>query len=103
MCLGCYQEAGEPKIYNDKVKKATMLINKVYEYSCVSGNLHAQLDDYNLSNEFFEDKKMKVYDEDAPVEQITIEQQLYALLRIMTEPERVSAVALYDGFWYFGS
>jgi hypothetical protein len=101
MCLGCYEEAGKPKIYNDKVKEAVNLIKEVYEHSCVGGNLHVQIDDYNLSDDFFKDEEMEVYDENAPAEQIAIERQLYALLRIMTEQERVSAVALYDGFWHF--
>jgi hypothetical protein len=99
MCLGCYKEYGSPKIYNDKVKEAVALIGEFYENYSYDGNLHVQIDDYNLGDAFFKDEELVVYNENAPAEQIEIERKLYALLRTMSEQERASAVALYDGFW----
>lgn len=99
MCLGCYAEAGFPKIISPTTRHLVELSEKVYEFSCVGGNLHCELDDWNLEDNFFEDDEMKVYHPDSsPPEQIAVERECYAALKAATEDERYSAMALRDGY-----
>lgn len=122
MCYGCWEEVGKPTIDTTAVRAAAEAVAAVYEYSCVGGNLHIVLDDWNLDDgnlEFcrqciegagvmpldgstfpahlrYNDKKRLNAD---PPEQLAAEQRCYELFRALTEEERASALALSDGFW----
>lgn len=122
MCYGCWEEAGKPQIDNEKVRAAVPLIAEVYGYSCVGGNLHIVLDDWNIEDgnlEFcsgcingagvmpledgaadchqrYNDEKRKNPD---PPDQLAAERACCDAFMAMTEDERSSALALYDQFW----
>jgi len=98
MCLGCYAEAGFPKLVSPTTKRIVELSEKVYEFSCVGGNLHCELDDWNLEDGFFEDAELKPYDPNVRAEQLAAERECYAALKAATEEERYSALALRDGY-----
>lgn len=50
MCIGCYEDYGSPM--PDAVSSATIpLVEAVYEWSAVGGNLHIVLDDWNIEDE----------------------------------------------------
>lgn len=79
-----------------------MLIERVYEYSSVGGNLHIAVDDWNLEDEHLESCaefiEESVTEGEAGKEQISAERACLSSLKMMTLDERVSAVAIADGF-----
>lgn len=97
MCEVCWKDAGSPQIWNKKVELAVKLITAVYEIACTGGNLHAQIDDYNLDEGHFQE--FNPYFKDITEEQATIEQECFKHLQTMSEDERYSAVAFYDEYW----
>lgn len=98
MCFGCWVEYGSPTIRNDRTLAAVDLIGAVYEHSCVGGNLHVQLDDWNIEDEFFEGD-MTVYKcHEATPEQLAAERACYAAFKAMSLAERASALAFYSRF-----
>lgn len=95
MCEGCYAEYGSPTIRNEKTDAAAALIARVYEQNCVGGNLHVQLDDWNIEDEFFDEFTVHHESSDAA---LAVERQCFDLMKSMTLEERASALALYDGY-----
>jgi len=51
MCISCWQEYGSPKIINENVLSAVEVIRELYDESCVGGNLHIVVDDWNIEDE----------------------------------------------------
>lgn len=122
MCYGCWEEAGKPTIDTPAVRAAAAAIAEVYEHSCVGGNLHVVLDDWNLEDgnlEFCDGciqgagqmplepdahemhhqyNERKAADPDPP-DQLAAERRCHDLLKPLTEDERASALALHEGFW----
>lgn len=96
MCLGCYEEAGYPATVTDEARKAAALAARVYEFSCVGGNLHVQLDDWNLDDEFFDDPPT-LHDDVGP-EQMRAEQDCLAAFKALSCSDRHVALALADGY-----
>ena len=120
MCHGCWVEEGQPVVDTPTVRAAAKAIAEVYEHSCVGGNLHIVLDDWNLEddslafcdgcikrNGLMDPEHYKRFpndrrEEDSP-EQLAAERRCHDLFAAMTVPERASALALYDGFWKVSS
>lgn len=98
MCEGCYAEFRFPKIVTAATLRGAALADRVYEFSCVGGNLHIMLDDWNIDDEFFEDAEMKIWHHDASPEQIEAERTCYAALKSLPLDERVSVLALHQGY-----
>lgn len=101
MCVECWKEHGSPTIVNEKTVLAAYLIGKLYgdTEAITGGNLHCELDDFNVghfSNEFTQSR----YDRSVGPVQLYLERQIYIVMRDMTDDERASALALHDG--YFG-
>lgn len=101
MCQGCYNLYGEHKIANDSVLRAAKLIEQVYEFSCVGGNLHIVLDDWNIEDNNVEFCIRAITENkfNNTPEQLAIENECALLLRGMRMEERCSALGLYDKFW----
>lgn len=97
MCEGCYAEFGFPKVVNGDTLHAAGLMAKVYEFSCVGGNLHCELDDWNIDDVFFKDE-FKPYDVGVSAEQLAAERECFDALKAMSLDDRASALALYDKF-----
>lgn len=97
MCWQCWDNAGRPQIDTLGVRAAARAIAAVYECNCVGGNLHVQLDDWNLDDDQFDE--YRIYHDDTPDDQEAAERYCFGLLKALTEPERLSAVALHEGFW----
>ncbi len=95
MCLNCYQEYGSPVDKSPAVMEAVGLIERVYKHSAIGGNLHIQLDDWNLEDEHFE--AYEKYGE-TPAQQENAERLCFSVLARLTLSERASAMALYEGF-----
>jgi hypothetical protein len=104
------------------VRAAAAAIAEVYEHSCVGGNLHIVLDDWNLedgnlefcdgcitgagqmplepdAHEAHQRYNREKRDNPDPPEQLAAERRCHDLLKVLTEEERASALALNDGFW----
>jgi len=96
MCKSCWKENGSPLVYRDAVVQAVPLIEKVYEHSSVGGNLHCQLDDDNLSDEFFDE--FKIFDELTTKEQELDERICFEFLKQMSEDERRTSLGIYSGY-----
>lgn len=94
MCLNCYERFGEPKIVSEKTKAAAQLIAKVFEIHGTGGNLHCQIDDWNLEDEFFDELVEYTPTSD---EQRSAERACFNALKAMTLEERASALAIHDG------
>jgi len=102
MCTSCWITYGAPKIKNSRTKHAAELIAAVYEWSCVGGNAHVVIDDFNLETHNI--KYCIQYNKDNPresdadnpgAEQAVTDECLQALLAL-TIDERASALALHD-------
>ena len=103
MCENCYRGYGSPTIVNEKVLAAVTLVRQVYESSCVGGNLHIALDDWNLDDDnlkFCSNEIDKAGNEgrDSPLE-LKVERACCDAFMAMSEDERASALAIHDGFW----
>jgi len=98
MCEYCWMKVGSPQIWNEKVETGIKLMKGVYEFDEIGGNLHPQLDDYNLQDCFFEEYE-PFFDEKVSAAQDMAERTCFIHFQNMTEDERYSAVAHYDGIW----
>jgi len=101
MCYGCYEDAGSPAIVNEKTKATAALVAKVYEFSCVGGNAHNVVDDWNLKDHNIRwclDEALKENAHEADSEQLAAERACLEALLALTDDERASAMALHDGF-----
>jgi hypothetical protein len=123
MCYGCWEDEGKPVIDTPAVRAATASVALVYEHSCVGGNLHIVLDDWNLDDgnlafcegcidgagqmpgidttsdvghQRYNEKKRAHPD---PPAKLAAERRCLDLFKALSEKERASALALYDGFW----
>jgi hypothetical protein len=117
MCHGCWTgEYNTPRIDTPAVRAIAPLAQRVYEFSCVGGNLHVVLDDWNLEDHNLEfcqgqlDRRGQPDPEwaarvrwkptpDDPPEQLAAEQACLDALKGLTLPERASALAYFEGFW----
>jgi hypothetical protein len=100
MCVYCWEEYGSPKILNADVLKAVSFISAIYEFSTVGGNLHVQLDDWNIDDEYWE--QFSSFRDDATEEELKIERQCFETMGKLSVNERASALALYNGYWPHG-
>ncbi len=101
MCYGCYEEAGFPAIVNEKTKAAAALIDKVYEFSCVGGNAHIVVEDWNLEDDNIRwclDEALKTNVHGADAAQLAAESACLEALLMLSGDERASAMALHEGF-----
>lgn len=96
MCEGCYEEHGSPKIFNRTTLLAAKLIERVYGFSEMGGNLHIHLDDWNIEDEYFDE--FKVDRHDSSEDQVRAERECFWILKLMTLPERASALAIAHGY-----
>lgn len=99
MCLGCYIKAGSPVIVTDATKAAASLIAAIYEFSCVGGNAHIVVDDWNLGDENIDwclNEALKTNFHEASIKQLEAERAALTALRALTVSERYSAMALHD-------
>ncbi len=97
MCLDCYGEYGSPKILNEAVLKAVNLINTIYVFSTVGGNLHVQLDDWNIEDEYW--GEFEPFREDSTEYELGIERECFDTMKSMSLEERASALVLHYGGW----
>lgn len=99
MCIGCWEQFGKPEINNAAVRRAAKLVKPVYDASCVGGNLHIQLDDWNIGDCFFEgtfeaiEKYHHIGDESDP-DALRAEKKCYEAFQKLTLAERASALKL---------
>jgi hypothetical protein len=122
MCYGCWEGHDKPTIDTPLVRAAAVAAADVYEYSGAGGNLHIVLDDWNVEDSNLEfcsacidgagvmplegsdhPAHLRYNDERRanpdPPDQLAVERQCCDLFQQMTEEERVSALALFEGFW----
>jgi hypothetical protein len=115
MCHACYVEYGSPTLDTTAIRAVAPLADVVYAFSCVGGNLHIVLDDWNLEDENLEfcqqclDRKGlpdpswpgSAFDrrEETAPDQLAAEQACLDALKALTIEERASAMAYFDGVW----
>jgi hypothetical protein len=89
MCEQCYEDYGSPN--PDAISSAAIpLVDAVYEWSAVGGNLHIILDDWNIDDENL--ASCRDYD-------LTIaEAACLAAFEAMTIEQRAACLGEYDGF-----
>lgn len=110
MCRGCWEEYGSPMFLSDRVCKAAVLIEKVYEQvgGGVGGNLHIVVDDWNLEDDSIKwcMKKRHLrgpgldWPGARPIEMVPtpIEKECGQALLDLNIKERASALALSEGW-----
>ncbi len=101
MCYGCYVEYGEPKIVSDATKKAALLVDAIYEFSCVGGNAHIVVDDFNIEDPNIDwclDEALKTNVHEADEVQLKVERECLEAFKAMTITERASALAIHEGW-----
>jgi len=104
MCKGCWERYGEPKIVNESVLAATEAVYNVYDYVEMGGELHVQLDDWNLEDHFFDESQYcRLAEHPLWTEHMSLlnaaklrlaEVQCFLLFRDLSIEERASALAL---------
>ena len=97
--ISVWQKLGCPSVVNGATLAAADLIAAVYQHSMNGGNLHDQLEMWNLKDVFFKDGLITVRDPGSSPERLEAERKCYDALRLMPEKERASAVALYEGYF----
>ena len=100
MCYECYKEYGSPEEISERTKAAAALIDRVYESSCLGGNLHIIVDDWNLEDgdmEFCEWAIEENTHKMTPEAQQT-ERECLSALRAMDLDGRASAMAIHEEF-----
>jgi len=88
MCLGCWEEAGFPKIDNAQVRRAGELGGPIDGY----GGCHIVRADWNLDDGSLD--FCHSYKTTTDAERVWLD-----LMRNLSEDERHSAMAIADGFW----
>ena len=116
MCRTCYEDWGEPRIDTPAVRAARDAAKAVYDFSCVGGNLHIVLDDFNVGDGHLEfcreqieaggyhscecrpgQRDHECIDCCSP-EQLAAELTCYRLFKVLSEDERLSALG-FDNYW----
>lgn len=101
MCKGCYIEMASPSIVNERTQDAAKLIARVYEFSCVGGNAHIVLDDWNLEDHHVDwclSDALTQNVHEAGADQLSAERACLVAMRALSMDERASALAIYEGF-----
>jgi hypothetical protein len=101
MCYNCYEEHGSPTIVNEGTEKAAKLIAAVYEYSCVGGNCHIVLDDFNIKDRHIDwclETALSKNVHEADVKQLALERECLEAMKALTISERASALAIHEGW-----
>jgi hypothetical protein len=99
VCRACWGEYGSPAIDTPAVREAAASIRDVYEWSGVGGNLHVEIDDWNLEDRNFEFDPIAENVHESGPDQLAVERRCWDRLKALTEDGRASALALYEGFW----
>jgi hypothetical protein len=101
MCIQCWNECGRPEIDSAAVREAAAAVAEVYRHSCVGGNLHIALDDWNIEDGNLDSCASSIRENvhEGDPEQLEAESRCLALLRALGEDGRASALALHEGFW----
>jgi hypothetical protein len=92
MCIGCYEEAGSPKVATSAVLEAAALADRLDPY----GRFHIVIDDWNLDDSNIQYCLNNEHDGPAKEQD---ELRFAALLLGMDEAERHSVIGLVEGFW----
>lgn len=100
MCIGCYEEYGSPRVCTPAVVHAAGIVAAVFGHNCMGGNLHAQLEDWNIDDEFW--VEFRVWDDKSTAAQVETERVCFELFKAMSLIERASALGLHDEFWSLG-
>jgi len=103
MCIGCWQEYGSPVLVNDNTIRAAVLIDRVYEIDMSGAYLHVVVDDWNLDDDSLSCSERHIAENDlnhyAP-EQLQVQRECLTALKVLTEDERATAMAIHEGFIY---
>ena len=96
MCEVCWKEYGSPRIMNDKVIYANILIMKLDDLIAGSGCCHAIIDDFNI-----DDKDMIINHSPAWCceERKIVEVEFLEYFKTLSIQERASAIALNDDYY----
>lgn len=100
MCKACWEKAGKPYVYNQKVRVAVEMIEEVYSLPGgeAGGGLHNVLDDWNVEDTHIAwCRDNSIERERATLEMKVAEYRLVALMMTMSMEERYTALAIYHG------
>lgn len=98
MCTSCWETEGRHSLVNDKTRAAAALIAELYERHTVGGYLHIVTDDYNIEQDSI-DWCMGSSGRGCfgrPMDDV--ERRCGEALQDMTDEERGSAIAIWEGW-----
>jgi hypothetical protein len=98
MCYSCYEEYGKPSIINEKTKHCSALIDSI---NYAGGHAHAVIDDFNFEDsdiDFCLKECTKDSSDMFTRERLAIQVKLLTLMKSLTFDERVSALAINEGW-----
>lgn len=100
MCYGCWETYGKPVLDSAQIQVVVAQIGEVYEHSLSGGWLHIVVDDWNLEDGHLDTCAVCIDENAATTDpaRIAAERACLAGLRVLTEDERASALARYEGF-----
>lgn len=107
MCYGCWNDSEQARIDNEQVRAVAVMIAQIYENHCTGGMLHIVLDDWNIEDhnirwcldEAITEAANGGYGGDIHPDDLALMRRCGEAMLALTEEERASALALYDGFW----
>ena len=98
MCQGCWEERGQPKIDNEKVRAVQPLLAALYAVHSAGGMAHVVADDWNIDDDLVRASLEDLDPGDRESSAALAVPVLSAMLD-MTIEERASALALHRGYW----
>jgi hypothetical protein len=102
VCRDCWDEEGSPAIDTPGVRLAASAVRELFVWCPVGGALHIVVDDWNVEDHHLTwclaPEQMTQYGADEPEGRAAEHFAGLALLPL-TEEERLSALALEEGFW----
>jgi hypothetical protein len=101
MCRTCWVKYGSHLLQTPEVVEAARLIDAVYDFSCVGGNAHIVVDDWNIEDNHIDwclNTAIPENVHEAAPEQLAAEKAALEALRRLSIAERNSALALLAGY-----
>lgn len=107
MCSECWGDSEQARIDNERVRAVAVMIAQIYENHCTGGMLHIVLDDWNIEDHdihwcldvaMIEAANGGIGDDIHP-DDLALMRRCGEAMLALTEDERASAIALYEGRW----
>lgn len=99
MCETCWAQEGRPQIDNAGVRGAAQAAVVLFSLCGDGGRLHTLVDDWNVDEEHIQFCEAELHEAGDYLDVDTAERACLAAFKVLSRDERLSALALADGYW----